>query len=286
MHQDQAWPTRADFREGGGFYELTLRLRNALVWGGLVSVLAAVLVGGSVPQAPAQWLTVIFTSGMLSGLVAWAMTPSPRRLGHASRCLLEFSARPPSLGQPGNLLTERQERRDYWAFGLVLLLAWAGGPLENACFLALFSPLIVFRLCSRLWTEVDLVAGCVYYHRTFMGLQITRRGAELERAVGLVSGLRLNRPGEDPVYAVFAVMPDQDPLPLETMCATREESHQTGRRLSLQLNLLHDHVDYEPDLTSLRGDRNFRGRPRWKTLKLDTASQTVRASLPPVAQES
>ncbi|MBS2036570.1 hypothetical protein JST97_16375 [bacterium] len=285
MHPDQAWPVASDFCRGGGFYELTLRLRNLLLWGGACTIAAGGCLAGLAPEDPLKWIGLLFAIGLAPGMVAWSVAPANGRLGHPAQCRIEFSGRPATPRQPGNLVNPRKEPMDLLAVGLVLMLAWAGGPFNNLGLLLLFSPLIVFRLCSRLWTELDLVAGRVYHHRTFMGLQITRQGANLEQAVGLVSGLKLNRPGEDPVYAVYAVMPDQEPLELDTMCLTREESHNLGRRLSLQLNLLHDPLDYEPDPSSLRGDRNFRGRPRWKTLKFQKAPRGDRAKLPPGAED-
>jgi hypothetical protein len=79
-------------------------------------------------------------------------------------------------------------------------------------------------------------------------------------------------------------MADEEPLALDTMSRTREESHALGRRLSLQLNLLHDQLDYEPDLTHLHGNRNFRGRPRWKPIQFRKNPQSGRSKLPPLGE--
>lgn len=283
MHQDQAWPQWSDFGKEGGFYELTLRLRGLLVWGGLATLLA-VLAWESVPQAPIEGLIGSALAGLTAGLIGWTASPFIPLLGSKPQARIEWAGRIPLTRQPDNLVNARQERRDIWAFLAVLVLTVVTGFWANFSLLLLFAPLIVFRLCSRLWTEVDLVGGRIYYHRTFMGMQITRQGASLEQAVGLISGVRLNRPGEDPVFAVCAVMPAEEPLPLDTMSRSREESHALGRRLSLQLNLLHDQLDYEPDLTHLRGNTNFRGRPRWKAIQFRKNPDSGGSKLPPLAE--
>ncbi|MFN8609044.1 MAG: hypothetical protein U0931_16030 [Vulcanimicrobiota bacterium] len=286
MHHDQAWPQGSDFAKGGGFYEFTLRLRHLLICAGLLAIIFAAVFASQLCEDPLKWLCLALLTCLPPGLVAWSAAPSARRLGHRARARLEFSASPPLTRQSENVLTLRRERRDFLGFGLVLLLACLTGPADNLALLLLFSPLIVFRLCSRLWTEVDMAGGHIVFHRTFMGLQISRQSASLDRAVGLVSGVRLHRPGEDPVFAVCAVMPDQEPLALDTMCRIREESHTLGRRLSLQLNLLHDPLDYEPDLSQLRGDAGFRGRPRWKSIEFQKKPAGSPTRLPPVAEES
>ena len=284
MHQDQAWPQASDFAKGGGFHELTLRLRSALVWGGFSTILLVVAWSTHTPVDPFYGLGLSAVIGFLPGVLAWSVSPSALLLGGKPQARIEWEGRVPVTRQPENLVNSRQERRDIWAFLAVIVLTVGTGLWANFSLLLLFSPLIVFRLCSRLWTEVDLVGGRIYYHRTFMGMQITRQGASLEQAVGLISGVRLNRPGEDPVFAVCAVMPAEEPLPLDTMSRSREESHALGRRLSLQLNLLHDQLDYEPDLTHLRGNTNFRGRPRWKAIQFGKNPDSGGSKLPPLAE--
>ena len=220
-----------------------------------------------------------------AGLLAWWIFPSRKRLKSEFRLSHSLVAQPPRLAHAGNLLSPRSERRDLWACFLVVLLSTATGLLANLPLLLAFAPLIVFRLASRLWTEVDLVGGRVFYHRTFMGVQISRPGASLEQAQGLVSGMCLERPGEDRTYSVCMILPDQQTLPLETMCRTRNESHELGRRLGLQLNLPHDPLDSDSGIQHLRGDNLLRSRSHWKPIEAGMNRVYRRSKLPPVAEE-
>ena len=284
MHEDQVWPQRSDFGATGGFQELGLRLRDVCFF----TALALALVSAHDPYFFAlnlgEWVVRILLSLGAGGLLAWLIFPSRKQLSSKFRLSGGPVSQPPRLAHQGNLLSPRPERRDLWACLLVVLLSTATGLLANLPLLLAFAPLIVFRLASRLWTEVDLVGGRVFYHRTFLGLQITRPGPGLERAEGLVSGVRLDRPGEDSAYAVCMILPDRETLPLETMCRTRDESHELGRRLGLQLNLPHAPLDTDPSMEHVHGASVLHGRGRWKPIEGGGCGGT-RGKLPPVAEE-
>lgn len=277
MNEDQAWPQGADFRAGGGFYELVARSQDALV-----AMIPLLLLMGPrfVKASPAEicwWLPVLLA---LPLALVWLWFPSQYLFRRQARLFSKGSS--PLTHQPESLLTPRQERRDLWAFLLVLGLALVTGLAANLHLLLLFFPLVVFRLVSRLWAEVDLLGGRVYYHRTFLGLQISRNGPSLEEAIGIVSGLKIDRPGEDPVFSVCAILPGQDPIALDSMSRHREESHALGRRLGLQLNLPHESMDYEVDPNQLRGPELFRARTRWKPLALKENPPVRGGKLPPL----
>lgn len=284
MHEDQVWPQRSDFGAAGGFQELGLRLRDV----GFFTALALALVIARDPYFfnlnLSEWGLRFLGCLVGAGLLAWLIFPSRKQLRSEFRLAGGPVSQPPRLAHQGNLLSPRPERRDLWACLLVVLLSTATGLLANLPLLLAFAPLIVFRLASRLWTEVDLVGGKVFYHRTFLGLQITRLGPGLERAEGLVSGVRLDRPGEDNAYAVCMILPDHQTVPLETMCRTRDESHELGRRLGLQLNLPHAPLDTDPSIQHVHGESLLRGRGGWKPIE-GGGCRGSRRKLPPVAED-
>jgi len=285
MHADQVWPQRSDFGVAGGFQELGLRIRDTAFFSALTLALVCARDPYFFAQNLREWGLLVLGCLGVSALLAWCVFPSRKRLKSEFRLSGKLVAQAPRLAHEGNLLSPRPERRDLWACVLVVLLSTATGLLANLSLLLAFAPLIVFRLASRLWTEVDLVGGRVYYHRTFMGLQITRPGPSLEQAEGLVSGVRLDRPGEDPSYSVCMILPDQQTLPLETMCRTRDESHELARRLGLQLNLPHAPLDTDPSIQHLRGEAMLQGRGRWKPIEERGNRVSGRSKLPPVAGE-
>ncbi len=271
MNEDQAWPQWGDFQAGGGFHELSLRWRRAMLGGGLAVALMAYCFQTSLEQLDTEQLQCLFPVAFaLPAGLCWLWGPGA--LAGASRPLTRHRE---------SLLTERQERRDLWAFVLVLLLACLTGLGGNLLLLLVFSPLIAFRLGSRLWCEVDLLGGRVYYHRTFLGLQITRLGPGLEEATGIVSGIKVDRPGEDPVFSVCAILPGRAPLALDSLSRSREESHTLGRRLGLQLNLPHESFDYDVDGQRLH---DLRGRVRWKPLSVRNNPPVRGGKLPPTEE--
>ena len=179
MHDDQVWPQLSDFGGAGGFQELGLRFRDVCFF----TALAVALVSARDPYFFAlnlsEWGLLFLGCLSVAGLLAWLIFPSRKQLRSEFRLSRNLAAQAPRLAHDGNLLSPRPERRDLWACLLVVLLSTATGLPANLPLLLAFAPLIVFRLASRLWTEVDLVGGRVYYHRTFMALQITRPGASL-----------------------------------------------------------------------------------------------------------
>lgn len=278
MYRDQAWPSGIDFAAGGGLHEYKLRLLNGFLFG--LPALALASWASPPRDASWNWLLNLLGPGMLWALplTALGIYLMPLRSGPV-QLDLGAAAHPPQLQRPGNLLSYNPERRDGWALVLVLVLALLGGPLSSLAFVALMGPLVAYRFLSRLWTEVDLEHGRIYYHRTFCGLQITRPGADLDQAKGVVSGTLLERPGEEPCYAVCIVLAGSGSVPLNTHCLTRPESHELGHKLSLQLDLPHMPVERAGQVEQTA---DFRPKVVWKPIGV---GGQIRSKLPPGGED-
>jgi hypothetical protein len=187
-------------------------------------------------------------SGLVGCILAWAgldrllvALASLLIFGASARRLLRrdpWQAAPLTV-QPGTFCTMSTERSYWTQLNIVLLLAAFAGPFHSLFLLLAFAPLILFRLGSRLWTELDLTSGRVLYHRTFLGMQVTRPGGNLEGGTAVRSGLPTNRPGQPLTYAVSIVDAEGRNVPVRSDAPDLATSRDFGRRLARQLDLPH-----------------------------------------------
>jgi len=124
------------------------------------------------------------------------------------------------------------------SLNVALLLGALGWPQQNILIFLLFSPFILFRLFSRLWLEVDLESGEVYFYRTFFGLQVCSDGLDLRRAEHILSGRQEELPGQPISYSVQLRLQGNQELLLH-LALEREDCHRWGRALARRLDLPH-----------------------------------------------
>ena len=210
MEHELAWPQPSDLLPGGPLAPYSARCLMALLigaWACLANLYFGLALG----------LTILFfwPGGWKSRL------HPPEWVGKAG-----YRERVP----------ERSQRFQVLLLLVLLGLAWSG---QAALCFALATPLVLYRVFSVLWTELDLESGQVWHHRTFLGLQVTRLGADLNQAQAVVSGLEHSKPGEEVTYSTALWLGDGGMASVQADIPDLKTCHQDGRRLAHKLDLPH-----------------------------------------------
>lgn len=210
MEHELAWPQPSDLLPGGPLAKYSARCLIALLVGAWACMAHLYL-------------------GLALGLTILLFWPG----GWKSRL------QPPQwVGQGGHreLVPERSQRFQLLLLLLLVGLAWSG---QVALSFALSMPLVLYRVFSLLWTELDLESGQVWHHRTFFGLQVSRLGADLNQAQAVVSGVKRSQPGEEVTYSTALWLGDGGMVSVKTDVLDLKDSHKDGRRLAHKLDLPH-----------------------------------------------
>lgn len=201
----------------------------------------------------------------------------PPQLGWSKR-----NARPYCRSGEANLVPVSE--RPYWgAVAMALLLGAVSGALSNLALWLPMLPFLVFRLFSRLYTELDLSRGQVFYHRTFLGLTLTRSGPDFQILTAVLSGYR-SPDGEDrPRYSVALLAPGWTVIPVHPGCETLEAAHRAGYALAAQLDVPFCRLNGESlEGYACLGDLGRHGQPQrlWSDIVRPKSFPSHRGSLP------
>ncbi len=209
MESELAWPEAGDLLPGRPLCFYALRS------------LFAGIAGAAVAQAGLPW-------GILTGVAVFLISPSWRRLNKPPVWMGQSSYR--------EKVPERSQKMQLLLLVALTLLCW---DVKAVLLVALSLPLVVYRIFSQLWTELDLESGQVWHHRTFLGQQLTRYGTDLSRAQAVVSGLKQAKAGEEVTYSVSLWLGDGGFVRVQGGIPALDLSHRDGRRLAHKLALPH-----------------------------------------------
>jgi hypothetical protein len=250
MRQDLAWPGLRDFGSDGSFYEYFLRVVCAAAFALSAALVYWLAAKPPVPPSYAAdagplllhlWKLPPYGSLVAIPFALLGFWSFPLRVLLRPGCRMrpaEWGTRPSGLSGVQSL--NRVPEPSFWGtLSVALVLASFSGPLANLSVLLLFAPFVVFRLCSTLWTSLDLDVGRVQYHRAFFGLVLTRPGPDLNELEAVVSGERVARPEQPDQFAVYMIGPRWQRVAINTQYESLEASHDAGRALSLQLDVPH-----------------------------------------------